>query len=95
MFTAGDYADAPVRGIWYCDIPYIGSLGYPAVGIFDHARFWSVANDVSLEIPVLVSERVAPAEWVAIREWSVQSRIATTSGGRRDERLFLHARWAP
>lgn len=94
-FTAGDYADAPVRGIWYCDIPYVDSLGYPAVGTFDHARFWLVANDVSLEIPVLVSERVAPADWVAIREWSVQSRIATTSGGRRDERLFLHERWAP
>jgi DNA adenine methylase len=93
-FVAGDYADAPVRGVWYCDIPYAGTLGYPAVGPFDHARFWSVAENVSVHAPVIVSERAAPAPFVAIAEWSVQSRLNTPGAGRRMERLFVHECWA-
>jgi hypothetical protein len=93
-FSAGDYADAPRRGVWYCDIPYADSFGYAAVGPFDHARFWSLAEDVSRERPVLVSERVAPENFRVVREWSLQNRMNAGSNTRRMERLFVHERWA-
>lgn len=93
-FVAGDYTNAPVRGVWYCDIPYVDSLGYPAVGPFDHAAFWTFAAEVSQKVPVLVSERIAPEGWSAVDEWSVQQRLTTDSGTRRMERLFVHERWA-
>lgn len=93
-FVAGDYTDAPVRGVWYCDIPYADSLGYPAVGPFDHAYFWSHVAEVSQHVPVLVSERVAPEGFVVVDEWSVQRRLNTPTNSRRDERLFVHERWA-
>jgi DNA adenine methylase len=92
-FKAYDYADAPVRGVWYCDIPYVGTLGYPAVGPFDHTRFWSHANEVSQQLPVLVSECVAPEDWSVVDEWSVQQRLNTPTATRRMERLFIHERW--
>lgn len=92
-FAAGDYRDAPVRGVWYCDIPYVGSIGYPAVGPFDHAAFWTFATETSQSVPVLVSERVAPENWRVVEEWSVQQRLTTDSGTRRMERLFVHERW--
>lgn len=92
-FAARDYADAPVRGVWYCDIPYKGTLGYPAVGPFDHAQFWAFVTDVSRKIPVVVSEQQAPAPFVAVAEWSVQGRLNVQSGKRRVERLFMHERW--
>ncbi len=93
-FAAGDYGEAEVRGVWYCDIPYVNSLGYAAVGPFDHGRFWLTAREVSRWIPVLVSEQVAPEDFKVIREWSVQRRLNTGTGGRRVERLFVHERWA-
>ena len=93
-FKAGDYTHAPVRGVWYCDIPYIGTLGYPAVGPFDHVAFWTFAADVSQTIPVLVSEQVAPEGWTIVDEWSVQQRLNACTGTPRVERLFVHERWA-
>lgn len=92
-FNAGDYADAPVHGVWYCDIPYADSLGYPAVGPFDHARFWTFVADVSQHVPVIVSERRAPTPFVMVDEWSVQRRLNTPTATRRAERLFVHERW--
>lgn len=92
-FVAGDFADAPLRGVQYCDKPYIDSLDYPAVAPFEHDRFWKHATEISTYIPVIVSERVAPAPFVAIDEWSVQQRLTTSSGTRRIERLFVHESW--
>jgi hypothetical protein len=93
-FEAGDYMNAPIRGVWYCDIPYVDSVGYPAVGPFDHDRFWREIAIVSETIPVLISERVAPEGFKTIEEWSVQGRLNTPTGKRRTEKLFVHERWA-
>jgi hypothetical protein len=95
-FEAGDYMSAPVRGVWYCDKPYEGSVDYPAVKPFDHKRFWREIAIVSESIPVLISERSqAPEGFRVVDEWSVQSRIHVTAGeaGRRTERLYVHERW--
>lgn len=93
-FVAGDYEDAPTRGVWYCDKPYLDAVDYPAVAPFDHDRFWRCAAYVSRRLPVLVSERVAPEGFVAIDEWTVQHRLNTPTNTRRVERLFVHERWA-
>lgn len=92
-FASHDYTDAPTNGVIYCDIPYLDSIGYPAVGPFDHERFWSWAESISEKTPVLVSERVAPESFLAIHEWSIQRRLNTQTNTRRVERLFVHERW--
>jgi DNA adenine methylase len=92
-FVTRNYEDSPARGVVYCDIPYADSLGYAAVGPFDHARFWSWAIERSKTQPVIVSERVAPASFEVVGEWSLQSRLSTGTGARRVERVFVHERW--
>lgn len=92
-FRAASYDELELEGVVYCDIPYADSLGYPAVGPFDHAAFWAWAERVSQVRPVLVSERVAPEPFVVLDEWSLQSRITTKSKTRRVERVFVHPRW--
>ena len=92
-FVVRDYAETPLIGVVYADKPYADSLGYPAVGPFDHAAFWQWAEHASKTLPVLVSERVAPESWTVVEEWGLQSRISTQSGARRIERVFVHERW--
>lgn len=91
-FAAHNYTDAPLRGVWYCDKPYEGTMDYPAVAPFDHTKFWRHATDVSRSLPVLVSERQAPEDWIVLDEWSIQRRITPTSE-RKIERIYVHERW--
>lgn len=93
-FRSGDYRDTPIQGVMYCDIPYLNTVQYPAVGPFDHAKFWTHVTEVSKKIPVLVSELVAVDGFVSIKEWSVQQRLATSSQTRRVEKIFVHERWS-
>jgi hypothetical protein len=94
-FAAHGYEDARTDGVVYCDIPYADTLGYPAVGPFDHARFWAWFEETSKTTPVIVSEgKEAVAPIVALDEWSVQRRLNTPTATRRMERLLIHERWA-
>jgi hypothetical protein len=88
-FTARDYQDTP-PGVIYADIPFAGTVGYPAVGPFDHATFWEWARARSLEAPVFVSERVAPSGWLSVHEQNVQVRLATGAGSRAVAHLYVH-----
>lgn len=63
-----DYKDclfSPQRPrIVYFDPPYRDSVGYPAVGSFDHDEFWNLAEQLARSgVAVRVSEYTAPAGW--------------------------------
>lgn len=89
-FVYRDYRRSPKADVVYCDPPYANTLGYPAVGEFDHEEFWSWATERSKTDLLVVSEMAAPDNFVAVLRFDIQSRIATKSGGRRTEFLFAH-----
>jgi DNA adenine methylase len=93
QFKASSFELVEPRGVIYCDIPYIDSMVYPAVGPFDHPEFWAWARETSKSRPVIVSERWAPDDFSIVDEWGLQSRITTSKGNRRIERVFVHERY--
>ncbi len=78
----------------YCDPPYASTLSYSGAlkGLFSHESFWKMCNSwVDAGAIVLVSEQIAPSNWIPIFE---TSRL--TSTGRADQRkidsefVFVH-----
>lgn len=90
-FSCTDYRGQPLADIVYCDPPYDGRLQYPAVGAFDSGSFWEWARAQSRTTLLAVSEQQAPADFTPLRTFSLQSRIATGTGNRRSEHLYVHA----
>ncbi len=59
----------------YADPPYAGTLGYGSD--FDHAQFWSVADEwVEAGAVVLVSEQAAPDGWAPAHTFQRRSNTA-------------------
>ena len=90
IFTAHDYQEATLGDIVYCDPPYAGTHGYPAVGAWNSAPFWQWIRDVAKSRPIAVSEQVAPSDFAPLLTFSIQNKIAMRTGTRRAEYLFVH-----
>jgi len=89
-FAYGDYREQVLGDVVYCDPPYAGTLGYPAVpGEWDPLAFWAWARATSDDRLLCVSEQHAPDDFVALLSFSIQSKIAMATGARRDEYLFV------
>lgn len=84
------YDEAPDSDCFYCDPPYAGTKGYPAVGPFDSEKFWQWVRVRSSSTLIFVSEMQAPEDFVPVLNLSVQNRIAVKSAVRRSEFLFVH-----
>ena len=89
-FAARTYDHAPLGDVVYCDPPYDGTLGYPAVGPWDAPAFWQWVRSQAVSRLICVSERAAPADFQPLLTFSIQSRIAVQTGARRTEHLFVH-----
>lgn len=87
-FEHSDYKDLkpPYGSIVYCDPPYANTVGY-RFGNFEHAVFWSWAEEISRTCFVFVSEKVAPPEWKSIWAMPIQNSISKTKN--MTERLFV------
>lgn len=90
-FAALDYREAPAGGLTYCDPPYRGTMGYGAAADWEPEAFWGWAEGRARESLVAVSELQAPAGWVPLLTFDLQHRIATGSGGKRRDHLFVPA----
>lgn len=88
-FRACDYRETEPAGLIYCDPPYRGTLGYGAVEPWDAPAFWGWAERASQTALVAVSEQQAPEGWAPLLTFSLQHRIATAGGERRQEYLFV------
>ena len=97
IITLSDYKDhTPTNSLVYCDPPYRNTQGYKGTS-FDSDEFWQTATKWSLEGNiVLVSEYVAPHDWVCVAQAPKQ---ATLAGGHkqtpRHEKLYVHASRLP
>ncbi len=93
-FASGDYREARLGEVVYCDPPYAGTLGYPAVeslGAWDPVAFWAwVRTLVADGRLVVVSEQVAPDDFVPLLTFSIQNKVAMKTGTNRAEYLFVH-----
>ena len=89
-FAWGDYRVQVLGDIVYCDPPYAGTLGYPAVpGEWDPVTFWAWVRGIADDRLVCVSEQSAPVDFVPLLAFSIQNKIAMSSATRRDEYLFV------
>lgn len=94
-FKAGDYrelVEVLAADLVYCDPPYKGTIPYKAiVEPFDSDASWAWARATSERRLVMVSERVAPEDFVPLLTFSLQNRLVTRAGGeRRVEHAFVH-----
>ena len=89
-FVHADYRKLRPGHIMYCDPPYKGTMGYGAVAEWDSDAFWEWCREWSKFGLVATSEQQAPSDFKPILSFSVQHRIATKSGRRREEHLWVH-----
>ena len=89
-FLAGDFTNWYPEGMLiYCDPPYAETTNYGAFAGFDHDLFWDTVRMWAEKNTVLVSEYVAPDDFVCVAEFN--SRMGLTTAGERPvrtERLF-------
>lgn len=94
-FDVADYRRIVPRpgSVIYCDPPYAHTTGYSAVGDFDSGEFWAWARAISANHTVIVSEYVAPEDFVCVAEFATKLDMRDNSGkSPRIERLFTHAK---
>ena len=89
-----DYRE-PVQvagSIVYLDPPYADAVGYPGCEEFDHAEFWTTAEQWARgNVTVRVSEYSAPAGWIAVEEYGSSKKLSHTPNARvRVEKLWKH-----
>jgi len=74
----------------YADPPYKNNaLANPLFKKFDHERFWDKMREWSKNNLVIISERVAPEDFVKI--WTKESITTTRSFTKRyDDNLYIH-----
>lgn len=92
-FKYQPYQNVNVSGcLIYCDPPYANTTGYGAVGDFDSDLFWQTMREwVSKGNTVVVSEYVAPDDFVCVVEIGTKTDMHTKSGKeKRIEKLFMH-----
>ena len=89
-FAGGDYRQQVLGDIVYCDPPYVGTLGYPAVpGEWNPFTFWAWVRTIADDRLVCVSEQHAPDGFVPLLTFSIQNKIAMSGGTRRAEYLYV------
>ncbi len=78
----------------YCDPPYKGTVGYKGNEVFDHERFWDVAEKWHEQgAVVIVSEEWAPYRWNVLASLRRINSLGNSRGGEgrvRIEQLFVH-----
>lgn len=76
----------------YCDPPYVKTAGYKTAQTFNHTEFWQTMRDWSKSNTVLISEYVAPPDFVPI--WQQRKttglRDKTGRGLKTIECVFQH-----
>jgi DNA adenine methylase len=92
-FSHRSYDDVLVKDcLIYCDPPYASTTGYGAVGQFDSDKFWqTVRNWINSGNTVVVSEYVAPDDFICVKSIVTKTDMHTKSGKEpRIEKLFMH-----
>lgn len=83
----------PEQSLIYCDPPYANTTNYGTFKAFDHTRFWDVMREWSKDNTVLVSEYVAPEDFVCVAKFNSRMglRVNNEINEIRTERLFKYA----
>lgn len=85
-----DTCPVPTGAVIYCDPPYAGTLGYSAVGDFDHTAFWEgVRRAERAGHPVFVSEYTAPDDFEVVATFAKTVTMSKVNGYQdKGEKLF-------
>ncbi len=76
----------------YCDPPYAGTLGYKAVGEFDHDKFWRTMDEwVDRGATVFVSEYSAPEHWDKVLTVKTRRSIKATHTVPVEDHVFMRS----
>lgn len=64
IYLSGSYDshDYGIRGVIYCDPPYVNTLGYRGVGDFNHAYFYDWCVEMGKTHTVIISESTMPED---------------------------------
>lgn len=93
-FVQGLYNEHSPEGMLiYCDPPYSNTTQYGAFSGFDHVAFWEKMREWSLNNTVVISEYVAPDDFVCVKEMTSQMGLSVgdkNSRPKRTEKLFMH-----
>lgn len=80
----------PENCLIYCDPPYANTTGYSSIGQFDSELFWETMRQWSNNNTVVISEYVAPEDFVCVKEMNTKTDMHTNSGKEaRIEKLFI------
>ena len=94
FFYCESYADSMARAddasVVYCDPPYANRQQYSNATNFDHDEFWEVMRNWSKDNFVLVSELIAPNDFICIWEKLTSRSINTTNKSKDTEKLFIY-----
>lgn len=74
----------------YCDPPYANVKQFSYSANFDYEEFWSKMREWSKDNFVLVSELVAPDDFICVWEKSVSRSIKSTDKRTANEKLFTY-----
>jgi DNA adenine methylase len=93
-FVQGLYNEHSPEGMLiYCDPPYSNTTQYGAFSGFDHVAFWEKMREWSLNNTVVISEYVAPDDFVCVKEMTSQMGLSVgdkNNRPKRIEKLFMH-----
>lgn len=91
-FLKHSYDDfVPVGRLVYCDPPYENTTTYTGVDQFNSNKFWDTMREWSKSNTIVVSEYVAPEDFICVKEMSTKTDMHTKSGKeQRIERLFMY-----
>lgn len=91
FFNCCDYRQLNTKKSFiYCDPPYANRQQYSNATNFDHDEFWEVIRNWSKDNFVLVSELIAPNDFVCIWEKLTSRSINTTNKSKDTEKLFIY-----
>lgn len=93
-FNRADYRELkPAGALVYCDPPYAGTTGFRGVAPFDHAAFWQTMRMWSQHNTVIISEGLAPEDFVPVMEVRAPRGLKLAGqekAGYRREYVFQH-----
>lgn len=93
-FECKDYRELNLNSaLIYCDPPYQGTTQYgKIVGEFDTNEFWETVRKWSKNNTVVVSEYIAPDDFIEIWRKEVKTDIRNKDNKKEDriEKLFIH-----
>lgn len=91
-FICCDYRQTKVghNAMIYCDPPYADTTSYKTAKEFDYDEFWQTIREWSANNFVLVSEQVAPPDFISIWEQSTLRSLNPTGKSMVTEKLFAY-----